>query len=120
MLDKVNDRTKLFFITNPNNPTGTMVSSDAVQKVLDSLPERCILVLDEAYYEYVDDSGYTRAIEWIREGRNVIALRTFSKIYALAGLRVGYGIAPRAHYRAARKGQSAIQRKQHCTGRRDR
>ena len=94
MLAKVNERTKLFFITNPNNPTGTIVWADAVERVLDALPERCVLVLDEAYYEYVDDPAYTRSIEWVRQGRNVIALRTFSKIYALAGLRVGYGVAP--------------------------
>jgi len=84
----------MFFITNPNNPTGTIVTADQVEAVLDALPERCILVLDEAYYEYADDPGYTRSVEWIKQGRNVIALRTFSKIYALAGLRVGYGIAP--------------------------
>lgn len=96
MLTKVNERTKMFFITNPNNPTGTMVSSEQVEAVLDSLPERCLLVLDEAYYEYVDDPAYTRSIEWIKQGRNVIALRTFSKIYALAGTRVGYGVAPKA------------------------
>lgn len=94
MLSKVNEHTKMFFITNPNNPTGTIVTADQVEAVLDALPERCILVLDEAYYEYVDDPGYTRSVEWIKQGRNVIALRTFSKIYALAGLRVGYGIAP--------------------------
>ena len=94
MLAKVNDRTKLFFISNPNNPTGTIVWADDVERVLDKLPERCILVLDEAYYEYVDDPAYTRSIEWVRQGRNVIALRTFSKIYALAGLRIGYGVAP--------------------------
>jgi histidinol-phosphate aminotransferase len=94
MLAKVNERTKMFFITNPNNPTGTIVTADQVEAVLDALPERCILVLDEAYYEYADDPGYTRSVEWIKQGRNVIALRTFSKIYALAGLRVGYGIAP--------------------------
>lgn len=94
MLAKVNEHTKMFFITNPNNPTGTIVTADQVEAVLDALPERCILVLDEAYYEYVDDPGYTRSVEWIKQGRNVIALRTFSKIYALAGLRVGYGIAP--------------------------
>lgn len=94
MLEKVNDRTKMFFITNPNNPTGTIVSSDDVQRVLDTLPERCLLVLDEAYYEYAQDPNYTRSLDWIREGRNVLAMRTFSKIYALAGLRVGYGIAP--------------------------
>ena len=95
MLNKVNEHTKMFFITNPNNPTGTMVSADQVEAVMDSLPERCVLVLDEAYYEYADDVNYTRAIEWINQGRNVISLRTFSKIYALAGLRIGYGIAPK-------------------------
>jgi len=94
MLAKVNERTKLFFITNPNNPTGTIVEAEQVEAVLDALPERCILVLDEAYYEYVDDPSYTRAIEWVMQGRKVIVLRTFSKIYGLAGLRVGYGIAP--------------------------
>lgn len=94
MLDRVNEHTKMFFITNPNNPTGTMVTADAVEKVMDALPERCLLVLDEAYYEYVDDPNYTRSIDWVRQGRRVIALRTFSKIYAMAGLRIGYGIAP--------------------------
>ncbi len=95
MLDKVNGRTKMFFITNPNNPTGTIVSADEVERVLNALPSRCLLVLDEAYYEYADDPNYTRSVEWVKEGRNVIALRTFSKIYALAGMRVGYGIAPK-------------------------
>lgn len=94
MLERVNERTKMFFVCNPNNPTGTIVWWDEVERVLERLPETCILVLDEAYYEYVDDPGYTKSIEWARQGRNVIALRTFSKIYALAGLRVGYGIAP--------------------------
>lgn len=95
MLAKVNDHTKMFFITNPNNPTGTMVTSEQIEAVLDSLPKRCLLVLDEAYYEYADDPNYTRSIEWIKQGRNLIALRTFSKVYALAGMRVGYGIAPK-------------------------
>ncbi len=95
MLAEVNDKTKLFFISNPNNPTGTIVGADEVEAVLDKLPERCILVLDEAYYEYVDDPGYTRSIEWVKAGRNVIALRTFSKAYGLAGLRIGYGIGPK-------------------------
>jgi histidinol-phosphate aminotransferase len=94
MLDCVNEHTKLFFITNPNNPTGTIVSADDVERVLEVLPERCLLVLDEAYYEYVDYPCYTRSIQWVKQGFNVIALRTFSKIYALAGLRIGYGIAP--------------------------
>lgn len=95
MLEKVNENTRIFVITNPNNPTGTIVSADEVEAVLDKLPKSCILLLDEAYYEYVDDPGYTRSIEWAKEGRNVLVLRTFSKIYGLAGLRVGYGIAPK-------------------------
>ncbi len=94
MLSCVNEKTKLFFITNPNNPTGTLVTADDIERVLDALPDRCLLVLDEAYYEYVDDLDYTRSIEWVKSGKNVITLRTFSKIYALAGLRIGYGIAP--------------------------
>ncbi|MCE5198877.1 MAG: histidinol-phosphate transaminase [Armatimonadota bacterium] len=95
MLEKVNEHTKIFVITNPNNPTGTLVSADDVERVLDALPERCILFLDEAYYEYVDDPKYTRSVQWAKEGRNVLALRTFSKVYGLAGLRVGYGIGPK-------------------------
>ncbi|MEN6356183.1 MAG: histidinol-phosphate transaminase [Armatimonadota bacterium] len=94
MLAKVNEHTKIFVITNPNNPTGTLVSADDIERVMDKLPERCILLLDEAYYEYVDDSNYTRAVKWAKEGRNMLALRTFSKVYGLAGLRIGYGIAP--------------------------
>ena len=94
MLKKVNDKTKIFTITNPNNPTGTIVSADEVEKVIDKLPPQCVLFLDEAYYEFVDDPAYTRSIQWVKEGRNVLVLRTFSKIYGLAGLRIGYGIAP--------------------------
>lgn len=95
MLAAVTDRTKVFVITNPNNPTGTIVPADDVERALDKLPERCIALLDEAYYEYVDDPGYTRSIEWAKQGRNVLVLRTFSKIYGLAGLRIGYGIGPK-------------------------
>lgn len=94
MLAQVNERTRWFVITNPNNPTGTIVDPDDVERVLDKLPAHCIMLLDEAYYEYVDDPAYSRSVEWIKEGRNVLALRTFSKIYGLAGLRIGYGIAP--------------------------
>ena len=96
MLAAVNERTKMLFIANPNNPTGTIVNADQVEALMDGLPERCLLVLDEAYYDYVDDPAYTRSIEWVKQGRNVIALRTFSKIYGLAGLRIGYGIAPKS------------------------
>jgi len=93
MAERVNERTKLVFIANPNNPTGTMITHSEVQRLLARLPENCLLVLDEAYYEYVEREDYPDSIKWILEGRNVIALRTFSKIYGLAGLRIGYGIA---------------------------
>jgi len=93
MAERVNERTKLVFIANPNNPTGTMVTAQEVDRLLSRLPERCLLVLDEAYYEYVERPDFPDALKLIAEGKNVIALRTFSKIYALAGLRVGYGIA---------------------------
>lgn len=93
MIAQLTDKTKLIFIANPNNPTGTMITHDDVQRLVDKMPERCILVMDEAYYEYVDNPDYPRALEWVKQGRNVIVLRTFSKIYALAGLRVGYGVA---------------------------
>jgi histidinol-phosphate aminotransferase len=95
MFDRVNERTRLLVISNPNNPTGTIVPADGVERILDKLPDQCILLLDEAYYEYVDDPAYTRSIEWAIQGRNVLVLRTFSKIYGLAGLRIGYGIAPK-------------------------
>lgn len=91
--EKLNAHTKLVFIANPNNPTGTMVTHAEVERLLSRMPERAVLVLDEAYYEYNERSDFPRSVEWVLEGRNVIVLRTFSKIYGLAGLRVGYGIA---------------------------
>ncbi|MDH7568082.1 MAG: histidinol-phosphate transaminase [Armatimonadota bacterium] len=93
MADAITEKTKLFFVCNPNNPTGTIVTRAAVDGLLDRLPNRVLLVMDEAYYEYVDDPEYPDALSYVREGRNVVALRTFSKIYALAGLRIGYAIA---------------------------
>lgn len=91
--EQVNERTKLVFVANPNNPTGTMVTHAEVEKLLARLPEHCLLVLDEAYCEYVESQDYPDALKLIAEGKNVISLRTFSKIYGLAGLRIGYGIA---------------------------
>ena len=93
LADCFNERTRLVFIANPNNPTGTMNTRAEVERLLDRLPERALCVLDEAYYEYIDHPEYPESIEYVRQGRNVAVLRTFSKIYALAGLRVGYGIA---------------------------
>lgn len=88
----VTQRTKVIYIANPNNPTGRMVSADDMDRFLNALPPRVLVVLDEAYYEYVRDPGYSRSIDYVRNGRNVLVLRTFSKVYGLAGLRLGYGM----------------------------
>jgi len=93
MSERINKNTKLIFIANPNNPTGTMVTHTEVERLMSRMTERSILVLDEAYYEYVESPEYPRSIGWVKEGRNIIVLRTFSKVYGLAGLRVGYGVA---------------------------
>ena len=93
MAERLNDRTRMVFIANPNNPTGTMVGRKAVERFIERCPEHTIVVMDEAYYEYVDDPDYPSSWDYVRAGRNVVILRTFSKIYALAALRVGYGMA---------------------------
>jgi histidinol-phosphate aminotransferase len=92
MADAINEDTRLVFIANPNNPTGTMVDQRAIDRFMDRLPEHVIAVFDEAYIEFPDDPPDT--LKYVREGRNVCVLRTFSKIHGLAALRVGYGIAP--------------------------
>lgn len=89
----ITGKTKLVFIANPNNPTGTMVTRQAVEEFLKEVPTGVVTVLDEAYYEYVVNPEYPDSLAYVREGRDVVVLRTFSKIYGLAGLRVGYGIA---------------------------
>ena len=89
----LNERTKLIFLCNPNNPTGTMVDKEAVDNFLKQVPGEVIIVFDEAYCDYVEDPAYPDSLSYIREGRKVITLRTFSKIAGIAGLRVGYGIA---------------------------
>ena len=93
MSHAINERTKLVFIANPNNPTGTMVNADEVASFMKSLPPNIIAIFDEAYYEYVNRNDFPETIDYVKEGRNVITLRTFSKVYGLAGLRIGYGIA---------------------------
>jgi histidinol-phosphate aminotransferase len=93
MAERLSDRTRVIFIANPNNPTGTMVTRTELERFLDRVPERALVVMDEAYFEYVDAPDYPHSWEYVRQGRNVIVLRTFSKIYGLAGLRVGYGMA---------------------------
>ena len=87
-------RTKLVFLANPNNPTGTAVSPRALEAFLAGVPADVVVVLDEAYYEYVSPALRPDALRFVREGRLLLVLRTFSKIYGLAGLRIGYGIGP--------------------------
>lgn len=93
MAQAVSAKTKIVFICNPNNPTGTMVGRKEVEKFLEEVPSDVLVVLDEAYYEYVDDNSYPESIDYLEKYNNLIILRTFSKIYALGGLRIGYGIA---------------------------
>ncbi len=92
MAGAITPRTRLVFLCNPNNPTGTMVSAEEVAWLLGRLPEQVVVVFDEAYFEYVRSAEFPDSMAYVREGRNAIVLRTFSKIYGLAGLRIGYGI----------------------------
>lgn len=93
MLELVNKRSKLIFIANPNNPTGTYLSIAQIKEFMSSLPETVIVVIDEAYYEYVEQQDYASALELIVEYPNLIVTRTFSKAYGLPGLRIGYGLS---------------------------
>src|SRR6185295_15880215 len=92
MLAAVTPKTRLLLIANPNNPTGTLSSQSEIDRFMARLPEKVVAVFDEAYFEFLDQAPDT--VRYVREGRNVVVLRTFSKIHGLAGLRVGYGIAP--------------------------
>jgi len=92
MADAITAKTRLIFICNPNNPTGTMVTAADVHAFMQRVPDNAIVVFDEAYYEYVQDRNFPDTLGWILQQRNAIVLRTFSKIYGLAGLRVGYGL----------------------------
>jgi len=93
MREAVTDKTKIVFIANPNNPTGTINKRDEFDVFMGGLPEGILTVMDEAYYEYVSDPHYADSMEWFRKGKDILILRTFSKIFGLAGLRIGYGIA---------------------------
>jgi histidinol-phosphate aminotransferase len=95
MLDAITERTKLVFVAAPNNPTGTTTTRDELDAYFERVPPHVLTVLDQAYFEYIDDPDYPNAVEeYLKAGRRVLVLRTFSKIYGLAGLRVGYGVGP--------------------------
>jgi histidinol-phosphate aminotransferase len=94
MASAIGDRAKLVFVCNPNNPTGTMVTASEVDAFIKRVPEEVLIVLDEAYFEFVDSDEFPDSLSYIRAGRkNVLIMRTFSKIYGLAGIRLGYAIA---------------------------
>ncbi|PYJ69217.1 MAG: histidinol-phosphate transaminase [Verrucomicrobia bacterium] len=93
MVEAITPKTRLIFVANPNNPTGTLISQRKIDRFMSQVPEDVIVVFDEAYFEFLDDPPQT--LQYIREGRNIIVLRTFSKIHGLAGLRVGYGVGRR-------------------------
>src|SRR5271165_6003407 len=100
ILEAVDVNTRVIYIANPNNPTGTMLDANTIDRFLDRLPSHVIAVLDEAYYDYASYFAakrrirYSRSLEYVRQGRSVIVLRTFSKAHGLAGLRIGYGLGP--------------------------
>ena len=93
MLALINDKTRLIFIANPNNPTGTWLKDIELKNFIDQVPGHIAVVIDEAYFEYVDEAGYPDTLEWLADYPNLIVTRTFSKIYGLAGLRVGYAVS---------------------------
>ncbi|MDM8565960.1 histidinol-phosphate transaminase [Candidatus Halobeggiatoa sp. HSG11] len=94
MREAICDDTRLIFIANPNNPTGTWLDKDNLQNFLESVPNNVIVVVDEAYYEYAcKNPNYPNSLEWLKTYPNLIVTRTFSKAYGLAGLRVGYSIS---------------------------
>jgi histidinol-phosphate aminotransferase len=92
MLAAITPKTRQLFIANPNNPTGTMVTQEAIDRFMASVPDHVLVIFDEAYFEFLDHAP--DVLRYVREGRNVVVMRTFSKIQGLANLRIGYGIAP--------------------------
>ena len=95
MVARITPNTRLIVLANPNNPTGTIVKGKELDTLMKKAPDHALVVLDEAYFEYVNDADYPDSLEYVRDGRPVLILRTFSKVFGLAGLRIGYGISTR-------------------------
>ncbi len=93
MARRITDRTRLILIGNPNNPTGTTLGRNELERFLEKVPPHVLVILDEAYREYVGREDFPASLDYVAEGRHVLVLRSLSKAYALAGLRIGYGIA---------------------------
>jgi histidinol-phosphate aminotransferase len=94
MADRLSARTRMVFVNSPHNPTGSLITRRELERFMELLPEDVLLVLDEAYIEFVRDPAGVNSLDYINAGRPVVGLRTFSKAYGLAGLRIGYGIMP--------------------------
>ncbi|NOX08031.1 MAG: histidinol-phosphate transaminase [Gammaproteobacteria bacterium] len=93
ILAAITDKTAVIFIANPNNPTGTWLNESSLKAFMDKVPERIMVVVDEAYFEYVQKEDYPDTTQWLSEYNNLIVTRTFSKAYGLAGLRIGYSVS---------------------------
>ena len=94
MLDRIGPQTRLVFVNNPHNPTGSLITPQALDAFIAALPSNVVLVIDEAYIEFVKDGRSTHCIDYLNTEKTVVGLRTFSKAYGLAGLRIGYGLMP--------------------------
>lgn len=103
MLAAITERTRIVFLCNPNNPTGTIYGRDAFARFMERVPDHVLVVVDEAYFEFVTAADYPDAMEWFDGVRPLAVCRTFSKMYSLAGLRVGYGVVPAPLARAIDK-----------------
>jgi len=103
ILAAITDKTRIVFLCNPNNPTGTIYRREAFAAFMDRVPDHVLVVVDEAYFEFATDGAYPNGLEWFDGERPVAVLRTFSKIYSLAGLRIGYGAVPSALAQAVDK-----------------
>ena len=94
ILDRITPKTRMIFINNPHNPTGSAVTRDALEQFIQAVPAEIVVVIDEAYIEFVRDPRCPKSIDYIRSNKVIVGLRTFSKAYGLAGLRIGYGVMP--------------------------
>jgi len=93
MAKRINNKTRLIFICNPNNPTGTLLDKNALRDFCSSFDNKALIFSDEAYYDFITEPDYPSMVELVKQGRNIIVSKTFSKVFGLAGLRVGYLIA---------------------------
>ncbi len=93
VLDAITERSKLVMLCNPNNPTGTLISGRAVERLMRGLPDHVLVVADEVYHHFVDDGDYPDSLRYVLDKKNIVIVHSFSKAYGLAGLRLGYGIA---------------------------